>query len=77
MTIKPFGIAREIMEAQSGIATPEVNSVGQLRQWLGDQYPDLNNIASFMIAVNQEYAEDLHPLNPSDEVAIIPPVSGG
>ena len=30
-----------------------------------------------MVAVNQRYAKDDHPVNASDEVAIIPPVAGG
>ena len=30
-----------------------------------------------MVAVNQRYARDDHPVTASDEVAIIPPVAGG
>jgi molybdopterin converting factor subunit 1 len=30
-----------------------------------------------MVAVNQRYARDDHPVSASDEVAIIPPVAGG
>ena len=30
-----------------------------------------------MVAVNQRYAKDDHPVSASDEVAIIPPVAGG
>jgi molybdopterin synthase sulfur carrier subunit len=30
-----------------------------------------------MVAVNQRYAKDDHPVSATDEVAIIPPVAGG
>jgi molybdopterin synthase catalytic subunit len=32
---------------------------------------------SFIVAVNREYAEGADPVGPGDEVALIPPVSGG
>ena len=44
---------------------------------LRQQFPDLPWPAGTMLAVNQEYAPAAHPLKPNDEVAIIPPVSGG
>jgi len=77
MTIKCFGIARDIfdgdqLEIDAGIAT-----VSELRLHLNNTYSELSNIKSYMVAVNQEYAEDNQSLNPTDEIAIIPPVSGG
>lgn len=33
--------------------------------------------ASLMVSVNQEYAEDGSEMSEGDEVALIPPVSGG
>ena len=45
---------------------------------LTDRYPELspmrNNLA---FAVNQEYARMDAPVSPGDEVAVLPPVSGG
>ncbi|MGL6022222.1 MAG: MoaD/ThiS family protein [Chitinophagaceae bacterium] len=35
------------------------------------------NLSSLMVAVNQTYAEDKTRLFPKDEIALIPPVSGG
>jgi molybdopterin converting factor subunit 1 len=53
------------------------NSVGDLRNTLATQYPDLKKLKSLFIAVNQEYASDEAPLHETDEIALIPPVSGG
>jgi molybdopterin converting factor small subunit len=34
-------------------------------------------LASYMVAVNNEYADDTSLVTQRDEIAIIPPVSGG
>ena len=45
---------------------------------LRDAYPGLDPaLAAAMVAVNLEYVGPDFRLNPGDEVAIIPPVSGG
>jgi len=41
------------------------------------EYPQLKNLHSYAFAVNETYASDVTELHPFDEVAIIPPVSGG
>ncbi|MEN9613467.1 MAG: hypothetical protein RLZZ628_4281 [Bacteroidota bacterium] len=78
MKILAFGIAREIM----GGATIEINlaenaTVTDLKQLLANQYPRLNQLHSLLIAVNMEYAQPHQILQASDEIALIPPVSGG
>jgi molybdopterin synthase sulfur carrier subunit len=52
-------------------------TVGELREALMAQYPALQELRSLFIAVNQSYADDSQPLRPEDEIALIPPVSGG
>ena len=43
-----------------------------------DRFPQLDGMRdSIMFAVNAEYVPADHPIQPSDEVALIPPVSGG
>jgi len=47
---------------------------------LGSQekdFPALKKLGTYMIAVNNEYAGEQKTIKPTDEVAIIPPVSGG
>ncbi|MGB5370890.1 MAG: MoaD/ThiS family protein [Flavobacteriaceae bacterium] len=48
-----------------------------MRQSLKSTYPDLGRLSSIAVAVNSEYAKDDLVLQQGDEIAIIPPVSGG
>ncbi|MEF2968866.1 molybdenum cofactor biosynthesis protein MoaE [Paenibacillus sp. M1] len=55
----------------------EMNA-GRLKRLLAEAYPDASSlIAVSFVAVNQEYALDYQPISEQDEVALIPPVSGG
>ena len=73
-----FGIAKELM------GTPMIDlemtgeaTVQAVRQQLDGRYPRLGQLASYMVAVNSEYAGDDLNVRDGDEIAIIPPVSGG
>lgn len=76
MRIKYFGIVREVVGSDDIAITPGM-TVGEVRALLLDRYPDLASLKSLMIARNQAYALDDEVLGPADELAIIPPVSGG
>lgn len=53
-------------------------SVRDVYALLCARYPDLIGLeASLMYAVNAEYVSAQHPVGEGDEVALIPPVSGG
>lgn len=75
--IKAFGITRDIVGSRETVFELEGNTVGSLRQALRKHYPALDGIRSLMIAVNNAYAEDGLSIGESDEIALIPPVSGG
>jgi molybdopterin converting factor subunit 1 len=78
MKILAFGIAREILGGSMiEMDLAENATVTDLKQLLVTQYPRLNRLNSLLIAVNMEYAQPHHILKPSDEIALIPPVSGG
>lgn len=80
MTIKlvAFGIAKDILQNQSvDFSIAEEATVGTLKSDLCAQYPEFQRLKSFAIAVNEEYQTDDFVINSSDEVVIIPPVSGG
>lgn len=50
----------------------------RLKELLSDAYPDAaSQISVSMIAVDKEYAAEDTTISEGDEVALIPPVSGG
>ncbi|MFM7850640.1 MAG: MoaD/ThiS family protein [Flammeovirgaceae bacterium] len=77
LKIKTFGVAREMMGDSEIHFDFHGKNVLELKQALQVRYPKLVGLRSVLIAVNQKYGEDQQELNESDEIAIIPPVSGG
>lgn len=75
--IQAFGIARDMVGGKEIVFPMEGKTVGDLRKMLSAQFPSLDKLNSLFIAVNHEYAEDTALLSETDEVALIPPVSGG
>ena len=63
---------------QTQIELGEGLTVADAYAILSDRYPGLEPLgAHVMYAVNSEYAPPSQALKPGDELAIIPPVSGG
>ena len=80
MEVLLFGIAKDIvgktvMHLDEGGEVPA--SVSELKEQLISSYPEFAKLSSLAIAVNSEYATDDVSLERGDEIAIIPPVSGG
>ena len=75
--IKSFGITKDIVGARETVIDLEGDTVGSLRKVLKKRFPALAEVRSLMIAVNNNYAEDNQSIEESDEIALIPPVSGG
>lgn len=76
--ILAFGIVKDIFNHSSiELDAAEGCDVKDLKTLLEQQYPRLKQLASYLIAVNNEYAEAGQVIDVRDEVAIIPPVSGG
>lgn len=74
VTIRLFAQLRERAGARElTLELPEGASVGDALHELGDLAAGL----PLVMAVNREYAPDDHVLDPGDELALIPPVSGG
>ncbi len=74
-----FASVRERLGRREGELTlPEGATVSDVWTALSSQHPDLAELgASISFAVNQEYVDTAHCLRDGDEVALIPPVSGG
>jgi len=73
-----FGIAKELLHQQKiNLEIAPNSSIQHLKQKLIEQYPDFSKLATFAVAVNNEYQSDDFLLSDNDEIAIIPPVSGG
>lgn len=80
MDVLLFGIAKDIVgesEFQINASNDIPKSVQELKGYMIKKFPDFGKLSSFAVAVNSEYAEDDVILNGHDEIAIIPPVSGG
>lgn len=78
LNVLAFGIAKDIFGSSAvEVEMADAATVANLKAKLEAQYPRLKQLTSFMIAVNNEYAETDSILQQRDEVAIIPPVSGG
>lgn len=56
-------------------------TLGDLTKWIAHQVPDLGAALAAtrtQLVLNQEFVRDLaHPLSDGDEVAFLPPMSGG
>lgn len=79
MKILLFGITKDIVG--SGFIDIEDNSdihtVSELKDWFMQRYPKMKGLGSLAVAVNNEFAGDNESIHSSDELALIPPVSGG
>ncbi|MBT9258930.1 MAG: molybdenum cofactor biosynthesis protein MoaE [Clostridiales bacterium] len=79
VTVLYFGRAAELAgrrrEEREG---PDAWTVGELLQELSLSYPGLKDLMPYLsVAVNETYGSREHVLRDGDEVALLPPVSGG
>jgi molybdopterin converting factor subunit 1 len=79
VTVRLFARLREIAGAPDvQIVLPEHATVLDAWQSLAGRFPELSVYAgSVSCAVNEDYARMNAPLKHGDEVAFLPPVSGG
>jgi MoaD family protein len=79
LTVKVFAKLAEVI-GQSDVRIPELEAVtvGDLIELLAQRYPNAKEILhSSMVARNFRYVVREEKLESGDEIAIIPPVSGG
>jgi molybdopterin synthase sulfur carrier subunit len=73
-----FGITKDLIGKQHlQLELPAKVTVSGFKKVLQEKYPELVELNSLAIAVNSEYANDSVMIQENDEIALIPPVSGG
>jgi molybdopterin converting factor subunit 1 len=79
LTVRLFAAAKDLAEAGTvGVVLDEGKTVEELRLFMAKHVPTLKDLLPrCAIAVNQEFAGDEVKLKVGDEVAVIPPMSGG
>ncbi len=77
--VRCFAAVREIVGVSELVVDlPEGSTLIQLISQLRDQFPQLEALTgSLLFSVNREYASTDTGLTTGDDVALIPPVSGG
>jgi len=77
-SVRLFASVREAVGSPTvDVELPENATVATLTQVMQDRYPHIRELPGARISVNYEYVGHDHPLRATDELAVIPPVSGG
>lgn len=72
------GLAERANKREIQLTLPEQATVRDLLQAAAEQYPALSPLlGSCFVSLNHEYAAPDHVIQASDEIALLPPVSGG
>ena len=78
ITVKFFASFRETVNKDSMVMSlPEGATVDAMLNHLKAQYPVLRKYEAMIVAVNKQYQHGDFLLKDGDEVAIMPPISGG
>jgi molybdopterin converting factor subunit 1 len=79
ITVKLFAAMRDLTgDDAATVEVPDGATVGDLRRELSKVLPLARTLLMRSgIAVNHDLAANDRPLRPTDELAVIPPVSGG
>lgn len=79
LPVRLFARARDLAEADTiRVELPEGATVAELRHRLAADFPALAALLErSALAVDSDFAEDSRVLSANDEVALLPPVSGG
>ncbi|MDA7905259.1 MoaD/ThiS family protein [bacterium] len=77
--IKLFAAAREISDrGEIELEVADDISVGDLKKFVSREYPKMKDlILRSAVSLNREFSTDECVVHVNDEIALIPPVSGG
>jgi molybdopterin converting factor small subunit len=78
LKIRCFGITKDILSGFSHTThIQEGDSIKNLMEMLIQKYPTLAELTSLRVAVNEDYQDENYIIKSTDEIVLIPPVSGG
>lgn len=78
ITVRFFGPAVDLTgEHSMSLTLKQGDTVGNLAGVMAERYPKLGAAVGVRLAVNHRFVALSHALVDGDEVAVIPPVSGG
>ncbi|MBM84125.1 MAG: hypothetical protein CMJ78_26525 [Planctomycetaceae bacterium] len=79
LNVKLFARAADIAgESSVELELPDDSSVGDLRAALVHRFPEMQPlVASLLVAIGTDYADDTTTIPANANVACFPPVSGG
>ncbi|APS37406.1 molybdopterin synthase sulfur carrier subunit [Salegentibacter agarivorans] len=75
LTVKAFGMIAEKLPEQE-FEFPKKKDTEELLNSLYNEYPDLKEL-DFSLAVNQQLIQQNTSLEGNEEIALLPPFSGG
>lgn len=77
--VKCFAWAYEVTGSEEiEIEIKDLGKVSDLRESLSQKFPEfMGRMESIAVSINQEFAGEGSIISASDEVALIPPISGG
>lgn len=78
ITIKYFAGLRDITGKEfEKIDVREKMKIGELLALLSQKYPEIKKSGDIVVARNREYVDENEEIEDGDEIALLPPVSGG
>lgn len=79
VTVKYFAVCHEMLErSEEEMQLPDGSTVNTILKKLEEEWPEIAEFYEVMqMSVNWEYATEETELSEGDEVALIPPVTGG
>ena len=79
LVVQLFAGARDAVgRGEVEVSIGEGCTAREVGEALVREFPELRELAGrAVLAVNQEFVGAEHPVKPGDEVALIPPISGG
>ncbi len=79
LSIKLFASLRQAMNSDKIVIDIDNKiTVSQMKKIVFETFPNLKKLnVPFLVAVNHKFAKDSVVISTKDEVALIPPVSGG